>query len=683
MSLDVNDFYTPIEFLRDNGGKEYNKRESSPKGQDALNAFKAVCEEVYNRAQIPQSAIMDPDNAWLDGTNKKYRQWFWLRIKPSIYRDFAVSISIFADQSREDTAKSDDSSEVYKYKQGYRVELDIYENIIDKHREVNQEHKKRLLRIAEELKTEYEFLTKSTYEFGVALRKSFAISDSSITSKDQNTYKETIKQIVECVEKLYSVLENNVYVFNSVIGSQLQELVLKNNKQIILTGAPGTGKTYSAREFAIVDLGMQYDNLAEDDKKSITRDDWIKKRYQMVQFHPSYDYTDFVEGLRPVQDGNNTTFKRMDGSFKEFCRKIQEEGDNGNRYFIIDEINRADLSKVFGELMFCLEKNYRGKDNCIPTQYKNLPAYEIEYQNDDFEMDDTQGEKMRSNKVVIRCIDPDCFDDGFFIPNNVVIIGTMNEIDRSVDTFDYALRRRFKWVNVKVDDELVLTTFEQMIRNSNGEYKLSGDDIKRYTSQIGEMNAVLTRKEYSRIFRSPEDYFVGPSYFEELLDEKELPEIWENSVKPLLIEYVRGRDVADEFIDSCESSLLSGVSEARYALMDKSRRVNLSCKYWPYDKRVTYVEVVMSLLNVVLKHVELFKQNAISKSNIYKVDKLLSERIGEEGRFNSLFNDEEDWETKSLKTYQKLYIKGADEDVKRVFVNDWNKAIEEWKDKYS
>ena len=123
----------------------------------------------------------------------------------------------------------------------------------------------------------------------------------------------------------------------------------------------------------------------------------------------------------------------MDGSFKDFCRKVDMENSSKNRYFIIDEINRADLSKVFGELMFCLEKNYRGPQNAIPTQYSNLPVYET-----------------KKNKGV-EPIGSDCFEDGFYIPDNIVIIGTMNDIDRSVDSFDYALRRRFKWINVTVD----------------------------------------------------------------------------------------------------------------------------------------------------------------------------------------------------------------------------------------
>ena len=133
------------------------------------------------------------------------------------------------------------------------------------------------------------------------------------------------------------------------------------NKQIIFTGAPGTGKTYSVRE------------VVEEET------DGDKTAYKFVQFHPSYDYSDFVEGLRPVVLLGQTepTFVRMDGTFKAFCRHVVEENkandsEDEKYYFIVDEINRGDLSKIFGELMFGLEESYRGEENAFDTQYKNL-----------------------------------------------------------------------------------------------------------------------------------------------------------------------------------------------------------------------------------------------------------------------------------------------------------------------
>ena len=202
----------------------------------------------------------------------------------------------------------------------------------------------------------------------------------------------------------------------------------------------------------------------------------------MVQFHPSFDYSDFVEGIRPakVQGDDKMSFVRMDGVFKKFCRNVIEKGDkNKNYYFIIDEINRADLSKVFGELMYCLEENYRGEENKIQTQYSNLDTYEME---------DGVAIPLKKRKDKDKDKAKDVFEDGFYIPDNVIIIGTMNDIDRSVDTFDFALRRRFRWVNVDVDTTLLTSTFRSM--NSKANTKKSDDEITEFVQKIMNMNDV-------------------------------------------------------------------------------------------------------------------------------------------------------------------------------------------------
>ena len=124
--------------------------------------------------------------------------------------------------------------------------------------------------------------------------------------------------------------------------------LLMQNRNSILTGAPGTGKTDSAKQIAS-EIG----------------------KYKFVQFHPSYDYTDFVEGLRPKNDNGNIGFERKNGVFKEFCKEALNN-QSSNFVFIIDEINRGEISKIFGELFFSVDSGYQGEKGKVQTQYANL-----------------------------------------------------------------------------------------------------------------------------------------------------------------------------------------------------------------------------------------------------------------------------------------------------------------------
>ena len=165
--------------------------------------------------------------------------------------------------------------------------------------------------------------------------------------------------------------------------------LLKRKKNIILQGAPGVGKTFCAKRLAWSVIGEKNNDLIK-----------------IVQFHQSYSYEDFIMGYRPNDEGG---FDLTEGAFIPFCEKARNDSAH-NYFFIIDEINRGNLSKIFGELLMLIESDKRGKENTINLVYGNKP---------------------------------------FYIPDNLYLIGMMNTADRSLALIDYALRRRFAFFEMK------------------------------------------------------------------------------------------------------------------------------------------------------------------------------------------------------------------------------------------
>lgn len=385
--------------------------------------------------------------------------------------------------------------------------------------------------------------------------------------------------------------------------------ILIESKNIIFRGAPGTGKTHLAREVAADIISNGY----FDDYSLLT--DEQKKQVEFVQFHPNYDYSDFVEGLRPkINDDGSVGFELRDGVFKKFVerakknyddsRKTQEviekeasiqkimfdyfsnielgvdeletargakfyitgiddkyihisipENKVSNRVklnisqlkemlesgqaftqvkdvtqffgklnaiqefsyiltifsaikdkkmplpnstikpdklkpyiFIIDEINRGEISKIFGELFFSIDPGYRGQAGEVSTQYAN----------------------MHDNP-----------DEKFYIPENVYIIGTMNDIDRSVDSFDFAMRRRFRFIEIRSDERLEM--LDEL-----------GEDKMEAIRRMAALNNEISNTEGLN-----ENYHIGASYFLKL-KYLTFDQLWTDYLKPLLEEYVRG-----------------------------------------------------------------------------------------------------------------------------------------------
>lgn len=287
------------------------------------------------------------------------------------------------------------------------------------------------------------------------------------------------------------------------LSKKIKELskLLENNYNLILTGAPGTGKTYMTESIAKNIMGVNEDNNDPEE------------RYCFVQFHPSYDYTDFVEGLRPIKSNGRVVFERTDGIFKEFCAKAAN--DTGNKYvFVIDEINRGEISKIFGELFFSIDPGYREGSRKMKTQYHNLIV------ND---------KKLAKNYP---------FKDGFFVPKNVFIIGTMNDIDRSVESMDFAFRRRFSFAEVTASES------ESMIYEKRWCNDLTNEAISR----MQRLNAAIIDPKVGNL--TPQ-FQIGGAYFLKLekyykSDASHAAErLWDYHLKGTLYEYFRGEPDAE------------------------------------------------------------------------------------------------------------------------------------------
>jgi len=339
-------------------------------------------------------------------------------------------------------------------------------------------------------------------------------------------------------DELNKIIENRINKSRESIINKLKKQMmtpyidlLKSNKNLILTGAPGTGKTYLAKQIALNMLFEKNEEkeLSEEEKKM------FKINYSFVQFHPSYDYTDFVEGLRPVKkDGKELGFELINGTFKAFCKKAKEslekdiaEGlkkENAQKFvFIIDEINRAEISKVFGELFFSIDPGYRGEKGKVKTQYANIQSKETFF--------------------------TDIDNDFFYIPENVYIIGTMNDIDRSVESFDFAMRRRFAWKEIKAEDRTDML-------DSLADEKVDQDWIKSSKLKLTSLNnAIWNNNEKQGIEGLNSSYHIGPAYFLKLKNYKQynkddaFQKLWEYHIKVLFQEYLRGMHDAEKHME--------------------------------------------------------------------------------------------------------------------------------------
>lgn len=288
-------------------------------------------------------------------------------------------------------------------------------------------------------------LTRSEYEFILDIIRE---ENPIVTASSSDVYtKDDFLNEVYMTEERYETLVN----------------VLHNKKNIILQGAPGVGKTFAARRLAWSMMGEKDDS-----------------RIEFVQFHQNYSYEDFMMGYKPVEDG----FELKYGIFYRFCQKAANQPDK-EFFFIIDEINRGNMSKIFGELLMLIEKDYRGTK--MTLAYNGLP---------------------------------------FSVPKNLYIIGMMNTADRSLAMIDYALRRRFSFFEIEPGFDS-----QGFISYQNG---LNSETLDELISKVKELNRkIAADKSLGRGFCIGHSYFCG----RDVCTDEWLHSVVDYDILPMLSEY--------------------------------------------------------------------------------------------------------------------------------------------------
>ena len=638
------DYIKILNFIKDYAGLPYSDpdKEKDPINKKKLEDIKSsatdACnqlKEVSGRSKELFDLIKDSSCNWTDGSHTKIRNYLWLQLKKDRFKDSPISISVFVEKNNGVPR--------------FRISLEIYNNkakdndLATFHSHLDLPLENGVVNVSGSNEygdpTEIENIeeAKQIVDAGGKVQRCIYVeSDPTKSNKEYDTaVMDAIARLIPYYDYVLNKYSNKGAAMNSLNEisdfTKLYAKKLLDSKNLIFRGAPGTGKSYLAKQIASYlasdERTESFEELNDDEKKQI----------EFVQFHPSYDYTDFVEGLRPVNSENgNVGFKLQDGVFTQFIKRAKTNFENSKKddgtlkkeksvdeaisnflenvdvgnskfysysknefiiidydeetikiyipnnkqanklnlkisdirklleadevfgkmrdiqnffkasyghqaytyyltlykkirelmtsnvqikkeplrkyVFIIDEINRGEVSKIFGELFFSIDPGYRGKAGEVSTQYQNLHD------------------------------DP---NDKFYIPENVYIIGTMNDIDRSVDTFDFAMRRRFRFIEIKP---------ESCVKMLDG-LSLKDDAINRMKS----LNKAIVETEGLN-----ENYQIGPSYFLKL-KEIDFDDLWADYLKPLLEEYIRGLSDESEIMDRFEKAYNGADNESSEA----------------------------------------------------------------------------------------------------------------------
>ena len=337
-----------------------------------------------------------------------------------------------------------------------------------------------------------------------------AAFESKYCEKDTDDLDEKLKEIGD---KLKDALKNEKNLNENIFYDDRVKNIWSGgidfeSKNIILYGAPGTGKTYQT-------------------KQTIEARKLIEKNheYKIIQFHPSYSYEDFMDGVKPTGIENGVMkFELKNGVFKQMCidafKDLEKNKEKAKRYyFVADEINRAELSRVFGELLLCLEEDKR-----LSFDKKgNLQGMLVK----------TANSSLWDNEKHAVYVDE--AGEGYFgVPENLYFIGTMNDIDKSIDSFDMALRRRFVWKRYSCNYDVIVDSYSDE------------DNVETYIKLCKDINEYITSEKGLGL---DDSYELGHSYFlkPKKLTKSEISKLWEGHISPLLKEYLRtqysGKDI--------------------------------------------------------------------------------------------------------------------------------------------
>ena len=536
MNTEVIDYKWLLEYLFENAGIDYKNPEREglsqeerewflklkEKGQKAKNTMEQIVASCKEFSKLEEDSTIK----WLDGSNTKIRKYLWAEMKYNEFKKSPISVSLFVEKHK---------------KTVFRISLEIRNNNSDDewmdvyHTHLEIPLKDGLVYVIGSNEKDNPKITPDSVDTIKEKLKSKEISKVQICKYvEQSDEKDNEQYHQEVMAAIKSILEYYEHVMKSSKGRRLLEstreseealremnLLDKGNKtevvydkNMILYGPPGTGKTYSTAIYAVAICdNKNVEELKEDYDGVMTRYNKLLEegRVKFITFHQSYGYEEFIEGIKPVlNDQNGIGYTIEDGAFKAFCKDATKvEGENShnkvaddnaadvsmeqqdkelpnkNYVFVIDEINRGNISKIFGELITLIE--------------------------------DTKRAGMAEARTAVLPYSGDLFS----VPSNVYILGTMNTADRSISLMDTALRRRFQFIEMMPD----VAILEKIGANRVGDL-----DVALMLKTINERITYLYDREHT----------IGHAFFTKLAKNPSidtLRSIFEKSVIPLLQEY--------------------------------------------------------------------------------------------------------------------------------------------------